>query len=297
MLGGEPMELRHLRYFVAVAEEENVTRAAARLHVAQPALSRQVRDLEEAVGVVLFERQARALRLTEAGRLFLDEARKVLAQVEVALQTVREFAHGQRGELHVGYAPSLTTEILPRALRLFYEACPRVQVRLHDLSTEEMLAGLRAGQLQAALLARSSRAGLEGLVFREVARLPMAVAMAQGHPLCRKKKLTPAAFAGLPYVAYSRAEYPEYHAMLEQAFRKTRPAPVLAAEFDSSTALIAAVEAGAGFAIVQESFSNLSGNRLIIRPLESAQAVIFFGIAWRKDDTAVSTARFVAAVG
>ena len=107
------MELRHLRYFVAVAEAENVTRAAAKLRVAQPAVSRQIRDLD----LALFERSAKALRLTDAGRVFLEEARAVLARADDAVQAVRAIAGGTRGELHVGYAPSPTVQILPRALR------------------------------------------------------------------------------------------------------------------------------------------------------------------------------------
>src|SRR6185436_12667558 len=111
-------------YFVAVAEEQNVTRAAARLHVSQPPLSRQVRDLEEELGVALFEHGAKAVRLTEAGRVFLNEARAVLQRASDAVQTVKAVANGEQGEIHVGYAPSLTVELLPRALREFQGSSP-----------------------------------------------------------------------------------------------------------------------------------------------------------------------------
>src|SRR2546428_5308290 len=104
MLGG--MELRHLRYFVAVAEEQNVTRAAARLHVSQPPLSRQIRDLEDELGIALFDRSAKSVRLTEAGRAFLAEARLVLQRAEDAVEMAQDVAGGKRGEIHVGYAPS-----------------------------------------------------------------------------------------------------------------------------------------------------------------------------------------------
>ncbi len=139
------MELRHLRYFIGVAEEENVSRAALKLHVSQPALSRQIRDLEEELGFSLLERGARSVRLTEAGRAFLTEARAVLQRVEDAVNAARSVATGGIGELHVGYAPSLTPRILPPTLRAFQAELPKVRVRLHDLSTEEMLAGLREG--------------------------------------------------------------------------------------------------------------------------------------------------------
>src|SRR5437762_37615 len=140
------MELRHLRYFIAVAEEENVSRAALKLHVSQPALSRQIRDLEEELGFPLLERSAKSVRLTEAGRVFLPEARAVLQRTEEGVKAARAVAMGGQGELHVGYAPSLTARILPPTLRAFQAGLPGIRVRLHDYSTEEMLAGLREGR-------------------------------------------------------------------------------------------------------------------------------------------------------
>src|SRR5512141_582873 len=122
------MELRHLRYFVAVAEEENVSRAALKLHLSQPALSRQVRDLEDELGFLLFERSAKSVRLTEAGRAFLGEARAVIHRVEEAVTKTRAVAAGARTGIHVGYAPSLTVEILPQTLHEFQVALPGVRV-------------------------------------------------------------------------------------------------------------------------------------------------------------------------
>src|SRR5579863_8810071 len=118
------MELRHLRYFVAVAEEQNVSRAAKRLHVSQPPLSRQIRNLEDELGIALFDHSANALRLTEAGHAFLGEARNILQRVGEAVAAAKDVARGKRGEIHVGYAPSLTVELLPRALGYFRESNP-----------------------------------------------------------------------------------------------------------------------------------------------------------------------------
>src|SRR5438046_10266719 len=148
------MELRHLHYFIGVGEEENVSRAALKLHVSQPALSRQIRDLEEELGFLLLERGPKSVRLTEAGRAFLTEARAVLQRAEDAVKTARSIATGGRGELHVGYAPSLTARILPPALRAFQAELPNVRVKLHDLSTEEMFAGLCEGRLHVAMVVR-----------------------------------------------------------------------------------------------------------------------------------------------
>src|SRR5439155_12607513 len=155
------MELRHLRYFVAAAEAENVSRAALKLHVSQPALSRQIRDLEEELGFPLLERSAKSVRLTEAGRVFLAEASAVLERADAAVKAGREVATGS-GELHVGYAPSLTARILPATLRAFQAELPKVRVRLHDLSTGAMLAGMREARLQLAFMVRLTPALLRG---------------------------------------------------------------------------------------------------------------------------------------
>ena len=125
------MELRHFRYFVAVAEEENVSRAARKLHISQPGISRQIQDLEDEIGFQLFERSAKSLRLTEAGKVFLGEARAVLQHAEEAVKKARAVSSGTNGEINVGYAPSLTVQILPAALRKFQEQFPNVRVALH----------------------------------------------------------------------------------------------------------------------------------------------------------------------
>src|SRR5437660_1170069 len=148
---GPGMELRHLRYFVAVAEMENVSRAALKLHVSQPALSRQIHDLEDELGFPLLERSAKSMRLTQAWRIFLNEARGVLQRADEAVKKARAAANGESEELHIGYAPALTPRILPPALRAFQFVMPRVRVKLHDLTTEEMLAGLRQSKLQLGL--------------------------------------------------------------------------------------------------------------------------------------------------
>ena len=145
------MELRHLRYFLAVAEALNFTRAAAQLRIAQPALSRRVQDLEEEIGVDLFKRGPRGVILTAEGKLFLDEVRELLKRADESVEKVRALARGEYGELHVGYAPSPTVEILPPALAAFQKAVPRVKVLLHDLSSDELITGLQNGTLELAI--------------------------------------------------------------------------------------------------------------------------------------------------
>jgi DNA-binding transcriptional LysR family regulator len=289
------MELRHLRYFVAVAEEENVTRAAAKLHVAQPAVSRQIRDLEEELGLDLFERTAKSLRLTDAGRVFLDEARAVLGRADEAIKAARAVAGGQRGELRVGYAPSLTVQILPRALRQFQAEFPRVRVALHDLSSEEMLAGLRDDRLHVALMVAPSPRQLRGLRFHELARYPLCVAVPPKHRAVRRRTMTLEETLDEPLIVYSRADYPEYHAALAKIFTSVRRAPAIAEEHDSVTSLIAAVEAGHGIALVPSCMECLAGPRLKILPLTPVRAPVVVGAVCRREGASAMTQRFVDA--
>lgn len=261
------MELRHLRYFVAVAEEENVTRAAARLRVSQPPVSRQIRDLENELGVALFERTAKSVHLTEAGRVFYQEAKSVLQRVTEAMATVRSVANGDSGELNIGYAPSLTVELLPIALREFQAVSPGVRISLHDLSSEQMINGLRDGDLDAAILARPARKALSGLKFVDLKTYRVCVAAHPAHPFVRRKRVPVTEIAKERLVGYSKNDYPEYHDSLSSLFAGTRQKPVISEEHDSVTSLIAAVESGRGVAIVTESLRCMVGERLQLRPI------------------------------
>jgi LysR family transcriptional regulator, benzoate and cis,cis-muconate-responsive activator of ben and cat genes len=289
------MELRHLRYFVAVAEEQNVTRAAARLHVSQPPLSRQIRDLEDELGIALFVHGAKTVRLTEAGRVFLVEARAVLKRAEEAVQTAKAVASGKSGEVHVGYAPSLTVELLPNTLRIFQEANPGVRVQLHDLSTQEMLRGLRDGKLHVALLIELSAKVLAGLVFEELLRYPVCVAVHPAHPLARLRKVGLAQTVNERLITFTLADYPEYHAWLADLFAPLKRPPIIAEEHDSATSLIASVEAGRGVALVHQGFDCLSGPRLKIRPITPAPASFVIGMAWRKEHLSAAAENFLTA--
>lgn len=289
----QTMELRHLRYFIGVAEEENVSRAALKLHVSQPALSRQIRDLEEELGFLLLERSAKSVRLTEAGRAFLTEARAVLQRAEDAVKTTRAIAMGGSGELHVGYAPSLTARILPRTLRAFQVELPRVRVKLHDFSTEEMLAGLREGRLQIAFVVRLAPALLRGLRFEELARDSICLAVAPKHPLAGRRTVRLAEVAREPLITYSRKDYPDAHEHLAALFAALKTKPRIAEEHDSVSSLIAAVEAGNGVALAPQSLTCTAGPRLKLIPLSPAPEPLVVGVARRKGVLTATAERFL----
>lgn len=289
------MELRHLRYFVAVAEEENVSRAALKLHVSQPGISRQIRDLEDEIGFSLFERSAKALHLTRAGKIFLTEAQAVLRHAEDAVKKARAAIGGTHGEIHVGYAPSLTVQILPPTLRAFQAKFPNVRVALHDLSTEEMLAQLRNGKVQLSLMVRLGRNIMRGLEYAELARYPMRVALSPKHSLAQSKTLTLEQIARQPLIAYQRADYPEYHAMLEKLFAAVGRKPRITEEHDGVSGIVLAVESGGGFAFVPSCVACMVGPRLKLIPLSTPVPEVPVVAAWKKDVLTEPAREFVAA--
>jgi LysR family transcriptional regulator, benzoate and cis,cis-muconate-responsive activator of ben and cat genes len=289
------MELRHLRYFVAVAEEQNVSRAAKRLHVSQPPLSRQIRDLETELGLTLFERSARAIRLTEAGKIFLLEARAALQRVEDAVALTKSVANQKRNEVRVGYSVPPAVEILPRALRAFQRANPQASVDLRMMSSEKMLLSLRSGELDVALTVYIVPKDFEGLSLGELGTYPVRVAVHRKHRFARLREVPMSAVASQPILAFSRDEYPGYRALLAKLFLPYMPALEIVGEYDSLESIIAGVEAGRGVAILYQSMSRISGERLVLRPLKPAPHPPPIVIAYRKEGVSATVAAFVEA--
>ena len=257
------MELRHLRYFVAVGEEENMSRAAVKLHVSQPALSKQMRDLEDEIGFSLLQRTAKSVRLTEAGRVFLDNARAVLRHADEAVNEARAVARAEPAELHVGYSPTPVAEILPKILRAFQRKMPNVHVRLHDWSNRAILDGVRDGRLQLGLIVSPPKASsLRDLQYEELFQDRVCVAVAPQHPFARRRAIPLTEVAAEPLIGLTHEDYPEYYDYLSIAFSKVKQKPRVVEEHDSMAGILSSVEAGTGVAIGADIFGYSFGNRL-----------------------------------
>jgi DNA-binding transcriptional LysR family regulator len=274
------MELRHLRYFVAVGEEENMSRAAVKLHVSQPALSKQVRDLEDEIGFSLLQRTAKSVRLTEAGRMFLDNARALLRHADEAVKEARAVARAEPAELHVGYSATPTAEILPKTRRAFHQVMPNVRVRLHDWSHKEILDGVRKGRIQLGLIVLPPKAGsLRDLRYEELFRERVCVAVAPQHPFARRGAISISEVATEPVIGLTHEDYPEYYDHLSIIFSKEKQKPRVVEEYETMAGILSAVEAGTGVAIGADVFGYSFGNRVKSLHLIPEPKPISVGIA------------------
>ena len=288
------MELRHLRYFVAVAEAENFLHAATRkLHISQPAVSRQIRDLEDELGVQLFERTGKAVSLSDAGSLFLKEARAILERTDEAVRNVRAFAQTGETELHVGYTPALRAQIVSPALHAFQQAMPNVHVKLHDWSYDKIAAGLRDGRLQLAFIARPSKHGaFYDFRFEELLRQQVRLAVAPSHPLAQRRSVSLAEAARESFIGLTREDFPDYNAYLSAVFAPVKNKPRVIEEHESMTSVVAAVEAGTGVAVAVDALGYTFGNRVKLVRLTPEPKPLSFGIAARKGRLSPATEKF-----
>jgi DNA-binding transcriptional LysR family regulator len=273
------VELRHLRYFLAVGEALNFTKAAERLRVAQPALSRQIHDLEDEIGVDLLRRSSRGVTLTAEGKLFLEEVRELLKHADESVERVRALARGEYGELHIGYLAVPTTEILPPTLAAFQKAVPRVRVLLHNHASDELIAGLRNGTLELAIMVEPTGEQTAGIEYELLRSYPLGVAMRAAHPFARLKSIPLEKLATEPIVVLDRKDFSEFHRFLERLFAPLHVKPRIAVECDSMSSLITEVEAGHGVALASPIFKLLIGKRLVYRPLTGTTLMASVGIA------------------
>jgi DNA-binding transcriptional LysR family regulator len=257
-------ELRHLRYFVAVAEEGSINRAAARLHLTQPALSRQIRVLEDEVGECLLSRTGNSIRLTEAGQLMLAEARAVLERAESALARVRSSCAAP--PFRLGYSPSLTAGVLSPALAAFNQKHPRLRVEMRDMASCEMIQALEKGEIDVAVTVSPERSP-PGVVWHALCNQRMRVAMAGSHPLAAKKQWTPLDLNGQKLVLFAKDDYPEYWDRVTAWFKEQGVDAKVAGEYDGVSSLMAAVEAGLGVALVAERSDQLAPRGVVFRPI------------------------------
>lgn len=267
------MELRHLRYFIAVAEELHFGRAAERLGISQPPLSQQIQALEEEIGARLFERTNRRVELTDAGRLFLDESRQVLAQVDKAVLLARRAHLGELGELKIGFTSSAPfTSTIPSSIHAFRKAYPDVHLDLQEMSSRQVLKALLEESLQVGVI--RPLALPDAVHWVELFREPLVAVLRADHPLAAGSEdgLAIAALAEEPFVFFPRSYGTGLYDQVIALTRQAGFSPRIAQEASEAMTIIGLVSAGLGVSILPASFRRTRVDGVVYRTLSDPEA-------------------------
>ena len=278
------MNLRHLQFFVVLAEELNFSRAAERLHVAQPALSQQIRALEDRLGTQLVDRGSRPLCLTEAGSYLCIEARQILASCEQATLGTREIGLGKRGWLGIGFTRSAMYSILPPALKAYHQAFPDVELKLFEMLTEKQADALYERRIHVGIGRQVQP--IADCSTRLLLRERIMIAFPPEHPLAPQKTIRIAELADSPLVLYPKHPNAYFSRFVESLYRDAGLTPYVAYEAYEIQTAIGLVAAGLGITFVGESVAQLGRSDVMYRPLHGAGAAQTTTLAasFRSDD-------------
>ena len=279
------MELRHLRYFVAVADELNVRRAAQRLHVSQPPLSRQIHDLEDELETKLFDRCKQKLALTPAGETFLREARQILSQVQRAVQLAKAASRGEAGQLSVATLPSIGGLFVPRAVRAFRERFPVVDLSILNLVPQEAIAALTDRRVDLGFVLFPAINMVPDIEVEPVQEVDLLVALPPGHRLAKQHRLKLEKLAQEPFVLFNRSLAGAFNDWVLNLCREAgfEAQPIKLAE--SSSSLLELVSAGFGVSLVPSIFQRYPSD-VVFRPLPPKTPKLQLALAWRRDNQA-----------
>lgn len=291
------MELRHLRYFVAVGEEQHYGRASRRLRVAQPALSRQIQDLEEEVGFKLFDRLPRGVKLSAGGKIFLDDARRILQEVSEAATRAARVALGQSGTLRVGFTENASWRgVVPDSFRRFREQQPDAELQLLPAASFDQLGAIRSGRLDAGFLNFMPTADPE-LNQLLVATQHVELAVPKGHPLKRLKKLCLRDLTDAPFVWFPRYPNPAfYDRMMHACYRGGLKSPHIVQEGFNEATILSLVSTGLGVGWVLGSARWRCPASVVILPVVDLNVPLTLALAWRRDNTSPLLAKFISEV-
>lgn len=273
------MEFRQQRYFVGLAEELHFGRAAAKLGISQPALSKQIRGLEAEVGTSLFWRSKREVRLTAAGTAFLGHAREVLSRVDRSISEARSVGRGELGSLEIGYMSSTSALIVPRAVRAFRKQHPGVEVKLRLLIPPAHRFQISSSQVDFAFIVESGER--EKFVVEVILREHLMIALPKGHPLAAHSQLGVRDLKGVPLVMYPRYGAPEMYDQTMRYLRSAGTDPNIVVEVMPAYGILSSVAAGIGVALVPECLLGIRQEGVVYRKMKAPRLPITWAIAYR----------------
>jgi len=287
------VELRHLRYFAAVADALHFGHAATQLHIVQPALSQQIKRLERELGVPLLTRSRRHVQLTEPGRLFLQEARRVLAQSEVAVRTARRAAAGHVGRLAVGFSEIAMWTSLPKLLRTYRDQYPEVEITFNERPIPRLLEGLAQGQFDVCCIPLPLPG--DGLGSKIIADAPLIVALPEGHPLAGRRRVPLTALAREPFVSFPLSLKTR---LIDDLILATCSnagfAPRVVQEAEPLHTIIALVSAGIGVTLAPGWIENFRHAGVVYRRITPAGPRFKLAVVWRTATPSPTVTKFIA---
>jgi len=288
------MELRHLRYFVAVGEDQHYGRASRRLGVAQPALSRQIQDLEREIGFKLFDRMPRGVKLSAAGELFLKDARRILQDVGDATTRAARLALGQSGTLRVGFAENVSWQgVVPESFRRFREHQPGADFQLQPAASLEQLEAIRSGRLDAGFVNFMPKADAD-LDQLAVGMQQVELALPKRHPLTRLKKLRLRDLTEAPFIWFPRRASPAfYDRLMHECYRGGLKSPRIIQEGLNEATILSLVSTGLGVGWVLGSARWRCPQTVAVLPVVDLNMAVSLALAWRRDNTSPLLARFI----
>jgi DNA-binding transcriptional LysR family regulator len=292
------MELRHLRYFVAVAEELNFTRAAEKLHLTQPSLTRQVHNLEEELGVRLLNRIKSQVSLTEEGKSFLVDAKRLVAASLESVKAVQRFSRGESGQLNLGYLFKFNFDLLPATLQTFYKDCPEISVNLFDMSPAEQLRALEARKIDLGFVGVRPaviKKDLEALNWECVAHHPVVVVLPVQHSLAKKKLVKIADLKSLFFVAMSEETHPGSRAWLTGICELAGFTPRILQDVELETGIMTFVAEGLGVTLAREQIKKLQHPGVVFRPLQQPAKADYW-IAWHRENRSKALLQYIEIV-
>ena len=289
------MELRHLRYFVAVAEGLSFTKAAEKLHTAQPSLTRQIMDLEGELGVKLLNRTKQQVSLTEEGRSFLTDAKRLLALAGEIVDSVQRLSRHELSAINIGYVSNLFYDLLPMTLASFRQLFPRVPINLFDMSCGDQFRALEDGKIDLGFVGLHEPIDARGLQFRTIASYRTFVALPKDNPLARNSLVNLKDLAPLFFIGMSEASYPSYRDWLIKTCRCAAFTPKVLQDVALERTMIQAVSSGLGVALVPEQIKKLPHDNVVFRPLNPT--VVTEGcVAWKGDNSLAALKGYVQIV-
>jgi DNA-binding transcriptional LysR family regulator len=289
------LDFRRLYYFVVVAEELHFTRAAERLHIAQPPLSYQIQQLERDLGVRLFERTRHHVELTDAGQVLLDSARRIFGQMEQTVYAVRRVGQGEVGLLNLGFIPSASNNILPIILQLFRQRFPDVQLFLKEMTPDQVVRGLHDRQIDVGLLYLPLDD--DGLSTRTVLREPLLAVLPATHVLATQPQIALRALSDERFIVPTRyAIVPGLLSHIMDACRQADFTPKVVEQAWLMQTIIGLVGANIGVALVPSSVSNLHRVGVIYKSLQDVSTEVAMGVIWRRDEDLPVLQRFLQVI-